>query len=165
MTGFVFFIGWKKIDFLIYYRGLTPSLISTIPHSGIELTMYEYCKKCNFLLYLLHLVFQGNSDAPITIPYLLLSAGISSSTSQILCYPLHVVKARLATQGWSNIFLTVQGPIQTFPRNTLEWLMFSEKLSLMRAPEGYTKGSCQVYLNQFLPMGSLLQCMKWWNAI
>jgi hypothetical protein len=34
-----------------FYRGLTPSLISTIPSSGTNLTVYETLKKGRFLTF------------------------------------------------------------------------------------------------------------------
>lgn len=74
---------------MAFFRGLTPSLLSTAPHSGIDLTVYEVLKreytKRN----------EGKSPGVIT---LLGCASASSVAGLLACYPLHVAKTRMIMQ-------------------------------------------------------------------
>eukprot|EP01132_Coremiostelium_polycephalum_P001443 gene1443-1818_t len=72
-----------------FYRGLSASIFSTIPHSGINMTVYETLK---------HTIIKNTKKDPTT-GELLFCASASSGISTCISYPLHVIKARLATQG------------------------------------------------------------------
>ena len=72
-----------------FFRGIGVSLASTIPLAGVNLMLYEKVKK--FLV----------KDSPGHEPGVgaLLAAGcISSTSSQVLFYPMHTIKARLILQ-------------------------------------------------------------------
>jgi len=74
-----------------FYRGLVPCLLNTVPHNGINLTLYELLKA--------EVVARGLSGPEPGAGALAACSGSASIIGQVLCYPLHVVMARLATQG------------------------------------------------------------------
>jgi hypothetical protein len=94
-----------------FYRGLTPSLVSTIPSSGTNLTVYETLKKGWFsehssiitcfellsdVMRIGLLKYTGDKEPKVWM--LLTCSTISSTCGQLVSYPLHVFKSRLVAQ-------------------------------------------------------------------
>jgi len=81
--------------FFPFYRGLSVSLASTIPHSGFNLMAYETCKR----------LIVGEDPEPDQNNVVgLMAAGMTSSTlSQFVFYPLHTIKARLIIKNHSDM--------------------------------------------------------------
>eukprot|EP01133_Synstelium_polycarpum_P010751 gene10751-12520_t len=73
-----------------FFRGLSASILSTIPHSGINMWIYESLKQ--------EIIKRSGGLAPTTSD-LLFCATASSIAGQLAGYPFHVVKTRLVTQG------------------------------------------------------------------
>ncbi|KAF2071904.1 hypothetical protein CYY_006783 [Polysphondylium violaceum] len=77
-------------SFRPFYRGLVASIVSTIPHSGINMMVYETLK---------HRIIKMSDNPYPPAAYLMGCASISSVCGQLVGYPFHVIKARLITQG------------------------------------------------------------------
>jgi solute carrier family 25 phosphate transporter 23/24/25/41 len=90
-----------------FYRGITPSLLSTAPHSGIDLGVYEVLKT-------LYIEKSGGKEP--SIPILLSCSTVSSITGLIFCYPLHVAKTRLVMQGVGGAAPVYTGLIDVFKK-------------------------------------------------
>ncbi|KAM9957656.1 hypothetical protein ACTFIW_012623 [Dictyostelium discoideum] len=75
-----------------FYRGLGASITATIPHSGVNMMVYEFLK---------HKVIKMTGNEFPTAGQLLVCASTSSVCGQLVGYPFHVVKSRLITQGSS----------------------------------------------------------------
>ncbi|EGC35934.1 hypothetical protein DICPUDRAFT_32594 [Dictyostelium purpureum] len=73
-----------------FYRGLGASIVSTIPHSGVNMMVYEFLK--------FEVVKRTGAEFP-TPTQLLLCASASSVCGQLVGYPFHVIKCRLITGG------------------------------------------------------------------
>ncbi|KYR02345.1 EF-hand domain-containing protein [Tieghemostelium lacteum] len=72
-----------------FYRGLTASILSTIPHSGINMMVYETLKH--------EIIRLTNNPYPSSLQ-LLTCASISSVCGQLVGYPFHVIKTRIITK-------------------------------------------------------------------
>jgi len=73
-----------------FFRGMTPSILSTIPASGTNLAVYETLK--------IALMKFSNETEP-SVKNLLICSTISSTIGHLISYPFHVFKARLIIQG------------------------------------------------------------------
>eukprot|EP01087_Luapelamoeba_hula_P014696 TRINITY_DN4351_c0_g1_i1.p1 TRINITY_DN4351_c0_g1~~TRINITY_DN4351_c0_g1_i1.p1 ORF type:complete len:495 (+),score=80.44 TRINITY_DN4351_c0_g1_i1:42-1526(+) len=73
-----------------FFRGITPQLVSTVPHSGTTLMLYEVCKKI--------LVGSDPNKQPGVLA-LMVAGTLASTGGQLISYPMHVVKSRLIVQG------------------------------------------------------------------
>jgi solute carrier family 25 phosphate transporter 23/24/25/41 len=76
-----------------FYRGLSASIMSTIPHAGINLMMYEVTKR--FLQ-------THSSDHQFHVYNLMIASAISSACSQVVVYPVRTIKARMIMHGMPN---------------------------------------------------------------
>ncbi|EGG15839.1 EF-hand domain-containing protein [Cavenderia fasciculata] len=74
----------------VFYRGLGASIFSTIPHAGINMTVYEGLK---------HEIIKRTGTAYPSSTALLACASVSSVCGQMVGYPFHVIKTRIVTQG------------------------------------------------------------------
>ncbi|EFA75857.1 EF-hand domain-containing protein [Heterostelium album PN500] len=81
---------YRTDGFRAFYRGLGASILSTIPHSGINMLVYETLK---------HEIIKRSPAEIATPSQLLLCASISSTMGQVVSYPIHVIKTRLVTGG------------------------------------------------------------------
>ena len=89
-----------------FYRGLGASLLSTIPSSGINLTVYEFCRKVlvPFAQQLGH-VDNGEAEqstiyqSTLTTLAVSVSGGTAAVVSMAFVYPLKTVKSRLIMRG------------------------------------------------------------------
>ncbi|KAL0491940.1 mitochondrial substrate carrier family protein C [Acrasis kona] len=73
-----------------FFRGLSASLVSTIPYSGINLMSYELMKKA---------LYAASGDKDPTIASLMVVGSASNTASQMFFYPLTVAKSRIIMQG------------------------------------------------------------------
>ncbi|PRP83128.1 EF-hand domain-containing protein [Planoprotostelium fungivorum] len=89
-----------------FYRGLVPCLLNTVPHNGINLTLYELLKE--------EVVKRGISGPEPGAGTLAACSGSASVIGQVICYPLHVVMARLATQGTPGRPILYKGTADCF---------------------------------------------------
>jgi solute carrier family 25 phosphate transporter 23/24/25/41 len=72
-----------------FFRGLSASLASTIPYSGVNLMTYELMKNALY----------GVSDKEPSITSLMIVGSASNTASQMFFYPLTVAKSRIIMQG------------------------------------------------------------------
>jgi hypothetical protein len=73
-----------------FYRGLSASLMSTIPHAGVNLMLYEVAKR---------VLLRSESSEQYTILALMAASGFSSAVSQVVVYPVRTIKARMIMHG------------------------------------------------------------------
>jgi solute carrier family 25 (mitochondrial phosphate transporter), member 23/24/25/41 len=107
--------------FSAFYRGLTPVLLSTFPHNGINLTCYETIK---------HEMIKRKdfSEQPGPLE-LLFCTTIAGTVSQFPTYPVHVIVSRLASQGTPGI-----------PREYTSFFDAFKKITAKEGPRGLYKG-------------------------
>jgi solute carrier family 25 phosphate transporter 23/24/25/41 len=79
--------------FLPFFRGLSASLASTIPYSGLNLMTYELMKKALY----------GITDAEPSIGSLMFVGSASNTACQMFFYPLTVAKSRIIMQGYHRL--------------------------------------------------------------
>jgi hypothetical protein len=75
-----------------FFRGLSASLASTIPYSGVNLMTYELMKKALY----------SATDKEPTIASLMVVGSASNTASQMFFYPLTVAKSRIIMQGMDH---------------------------------------------------------------
>lgn len=94
----------RQEGFYSFYRGFTASMASTIPHSGINLMMYQLIRN-----YLVPEDMAGVNTWSTTLG-LMVAGGASAMCSQVVIYPVRTIKARMIMHnmpGFStNQFLT-----------------------------------------------------------
>eukprot|EP01117_Protostelium_nocturnum_P007020 TRINITY_DN2515_c0_g1_i1.p1 TRINITY_DN2515_c0_g1~~TRINITY_DN2515_c0_g1_i1.p1 ORF type:complete len:463 (-),score=143.75 TRINITY_DN2515_c0_g1_i1:67-1455(-) len=106
-VGDVFSKIWhNEGKFYPFYRGLVPCLMNTIPHNGINLMVYETLKE--------EMIKRKLTTPEPSAKALMACSGSATIIGQLICYPFHVVMARLAIQGMPGREKLYNGTVDAF---------------------------------------------------